>query len=205
MEEYSAGTHLCQTRRDHGPLTVRCAASQRDLAFAAFLAGLEHARMPLIIVRVDFAKPALAGIAENRRGRVAGLVHAGDTLTQRFGFRAGILFGLLCSHGSTFVRAFYSCSAKTGMANRANSGDCLLAAPLCLGKTSQNAAVSRYWAVSCRIVGELRFETGQSVRTKTRTTTLPGADLRAWKVKHGPCVQVRPPRRVHIDDGNLET
>ena len=59
--------------------TVR--GAHANLAFTAFVARLEHAGMPLIIVRVRLAEPALARFAENRGGRVARFVQAGNTLT----------------------------------------------------------------------------------------------------------------------------
>jgi hypothetical protein len=68
--------------------------------------------MPLIIVRMGFAEPAAASVTKDGRGRIARLIHTRNTLTQRLGLRPGMFLGLLCSHGSTLVRAFYSRSGK---------------------------------------------------------------------------------------------
>jgi len=58
--------------------------------------------VPKLVVRVGGAEPALALLAEQRRGGIAGLIQMRDSRAERLGFLAGILFGRLCFHGRTF-------------------------------------------------------------------------------------------------------
>lgn len=71
------------------------------LAFAAFVAGLESARVPKLVVRVRSAEPAITFLAEQRRGGVARLIQMRYTFAKRLGSLAEILFGRLCLHGRT--------------------------------------------------------------------------------------------------------
>ncbi len=57
--------------------------------------------MPVIILRVRGAKPALAFVAEDCSGFIARLVQAGDTFTRTLRFFVWILAGLLRFHGDT--------------------------------------------------------------------------------------------------------
>jgi hypothetical protein len=50
-------------------------------AFAAFVSGLDQAGMPLIVLGMRRAKPAVTLITEDCGGFVAGFVQAGDTFT----------------------------------------------------------------------------------------------------------------------------
>jgi len=47
------------------------------------------------------AEPALALLAEERRGGVAGFIEMRDAFARRFGSLAGIFFGRLCFHSRT--------------------------------------------------------------------------------------------------------
>src|SRR5690348_9365764 len=51
------------------------------LAFAAFFAGFDPARVPLLVFGMRSAKPALAIFAEERSGFVAGFVHRRNSFT----------------------------------------------------------------------------------------------------------------------------
>jgi hypothetical protein len=60
--------------------------TRRGSAFAAFLAGLKVASVPLIILRVRRAKPAVALIAEDCSGLITRLVQVGDRFAGRLRF-----------------------------------------------------------------------------------------------------------------------
>jgi hypothetical protein len=55
-------------------------AERARLAFAAFFAGFDAASVPLLVFGVSDAKPALAPIAENGSGLVAGLIQGRNAL-----------------------------------------------------------------------------------------------------------------------------
>jgi hypothetical protein len=55
----------------------------RGSAFAAFVTGFKHARMPLIILSVRRAEPAATLVTEDFGGFVAGLIQAGNTFARR--------------------------------------------------------------------------------------------------------------------------
>ncbi len=76
-------------------------AGKTRLAFAAFLAGLKVASMPLVILGVRGTKPALASVAEDCSGLIARLVQSGDRFTRRLGFFVWILAGCLRFHDDT--------------------------------------------------------------------------------------------------------
>jgi hypothetical protein len=83
------------------------------LAFAAFVAGLEMASMPVIIVRVRGAEPAVASVAEDGGGFVAGLVEQGNSLAGgTYGFTRE-LAGRLCFHSGTPMARLYAPAACT--------------------------------------------------------------------------------------------
>src|SRR5713226_3836575 len=69
------------------------------LAFAAYVAGFERAGVPVVVLRVGVAEPALTFFAEDRRRRIARLVQTGNTFTGRLHFAGRIFPGLLCFHG----------------------------------------------------------------------------------------------------------
>lgn len=77
------------------------------LAFAAYVAGIEDAGVPLVVLRVRAAKPALAFIAEDRRGRIARLIQTGNRVAGRLRLAGRIFPGWLCSHGQS-LPGFYS-------------------------------------------------------------------------------------------------
>ncbi len=73
-------------------------AWRKALAFAAFVAGFDAASVPFFVFRVGGAEPALAPIAENRSGFVAGFIqwrnafaHGLNLLLAR-GFPCGLRF-----------------------------------------------------------------------------------------------------------------
>jgi len=74
----------------------------KRLAFTAFVARLESARAPKLVVRMRSAEPALALFAEQGRGGIAGFIQMRHAFAKRLGSRAGIFFGRLCLHDSTF-------------------------------------------------------------------------------------------------------
>src|SRR6266852_4871712 len=76
---------------------------ERDaaLTFAAFLAGLQVASVPLIVLHMLSAKPALALVAEDCSGLIARLVQAGHSFTGRLCFFVRILAGRFRFHDST--------------------------------------------------------------------------------------------------------
>ena len=57
--------------------------------------------MPLIVVHVSRAKPAITFVAEHGGGFIAGLIEQGDGLTGRPWFLVRILPGRLCFHDYT--------------------------------------------------------------------------------------------------------
>jgi len=70
----------------HGDWTDKLAASKREaLAFAAFFAGFDPAGVPLFILCVCDAKPALAVIAEKNGGFVAGFIQRRNGFTGSLG------------------------------------------------------------------------------------------------------------------------
>ena len=78
------------------------------LAFAAFVAGFERAGVPVVVLRVGVAEPALTFFAEHSGRHIARLVQTGDTCTGRFRLAGCIFPGLLCFHGDTLGPPFYS-------------------------------------------------------------------------------------------------
>src|SRR5258706_11714260 len=74
---------------------------ERDSSFAAFFARIQLASVPLIILRVRCAKPAIALIAEDCSGLIARLGQAGDTFTGRLCFFVWILAGRFRFHDDT--------------------------------------------------------------------------------------------------------
>src|ERR1700726_2893014 len=70
-------------------------------AFAAFFARVQLASVPLIILRVRRAKPAITLIAEDCSGLIARLVQAGDTFTGRLCFFVWIFAGRFRFHDDT--------------------------------------------------------------------------------------------------------
>ena len=74
----------------------------KRLAFTAYVARLESARVPKLVVRMRSAEPALALFAEQGRGGIAGFIQMRYAFAKRLGSRAGIFFGRLCFHDNTF-------------------------------------------------------------------------------------------------------
>ena len=78
-------------------------------ALAAFVAWIEATGMPLVIVRVGGAKPALAAIAEDGSCLVAGFIQAGYSFAGGLRGCAGMRGRRLCFHDYTYraiVRLF---------------------------------------------------------------------------------------------------
>ena len=77
------------------------------LALASYVAGIEDAGVPLVVLRVRAAKPALAFIAEDLRGHIARLIQTGNRIAGRLRFAGRIFPGWLCSHNES-LPGFYS-------------------------------------------------------------------------------------------------
>ena len=77
---------MARSARDaHGDWSDNLAALWRDaLAFAAFLARLDPAGVPLFVLCVRGAEPALATVAEDAGGFVAGFIQQGDGFADGF-------------------------------------------------------------------------------------------------------------------------
>src|SRR5260370_17629850 len=88
------------------PVTQRAGAYA--LAFAAFVAGFERARVPVVVLRVGVAEPAPTFFAEHGCRHIARLVQTGDTFTGRLRLAGCIFSALLCFHGDTLGWLFYS-------------------------------------------------------------------------------------------------
>jgi len=78
------------------------------LAFAAFVTEFEPASVPLIILEVHGAKPALTAIAEEGGSFVAGFVQRRNSLAYGLGSLLGRFPCRLRFHGSTSFGGLYA-------------------------------------------------------------------------------------------------
>jgi hypothetical protein len=77
------------------------------LAFAALIAGIDDASVPLVVLRVRAAKPAITFFAEYGRGHIARLVQTGDACAGGLWLAGRIFPDLLRFHGES-LPVFYS-------------------------------------------------------------------------------------------------
>src|SRR5258707_2183966 len=92
--------------RPNRRLTQLLAGNATGLAFAPFLPGLKVTPVPVIILRVRGAKPALALVAEDCSGLIARLVQAGHTFTRRLRFLDRKSTRLNSSHANNSYAVF---------------------------------------------------------------------------------------------------
>ena len=89
----------CREKRHTSARERTTQTDARRSALPAYVARLESARVPKLVVHVGGAEPALAFLTEQRRGGVAGFIEMRDAFAKRFASLAGVFFGRLCFHG----------------------------------------------------------------------------------------------------------